>query len=116
MSEIVQATKEKTSQVKDHVASTLGASDEKPHKEDAVGSLNPKHRELHLNLTLTLIPNQSYAKMHWFCVGYAYAYSYYAYSGISIHECLDVHIGMGKFLPGYGWALVIAWPFYAEYV
>jgi hypothetical protein len=27
-----------------------------------------------------------------------------------------VHIGMGKFLPGYGWALVIAWPFYAEYV
>jgi hypothetical protein len=27
-----------------------------------------------------------------------------------------VHIGMGKFLPRYGWALVIAWPFYAEYV
>ncbi len=31
--------------------------------------------------------------MHRLCVGYAY--SYYAYSGISIHECLDVHIGTG---------------------
>ncbi len=33
--------------------------------------------------------------MHWLCVGYAYACSYYAYMGISINECLDVHIGMG---------------------
>jgi hypothetical protein len=34
--------------------------------------------------------------MHQLCVKYAYAYSYYAYMGISIHECLDVHIGMGN--------------------
>jgi hypothetical protein len=33
--------------------------------------------------------------MQWLCVRYAYAYSYYAYMGISIDECLDVHIGMG---------------------
>jgi hypothetical protein len=34
--------------------------------------------------------------MHWFYVEYAYAYSYYAYLGISIHKCPDVHIGMGN--------------------
>jgi hypothetical protein len=34
VSETIQATKEKASQVKDCVASTLGASDEKPHKDD----------------------------------------------------------------------------------
>jgi hypothetical protein len=66
----------------------LGASDEKPHKDDEVGSLNLKCHKLHLDLTL--IPNQSYAKMHWLCFGYAYAYSYYAYLGISIHECPDL--------------------------
>jgi hypothetical protein len=56
-------------------------------------TLNPKHCKLHLDLTLTLIPNQSYAKMHWLYVRYVYAYSYYAYLSISIHECSDVHIG-----------------------
>jgi hypothetical protein len=60
-------------------------------------TLNPKQYELHLDLTL--IPNQSYAKMHRLCVRYAYAYSYYAYPDISIHECLDVHIGMGNSCP-----------------
>jgi hypothetical protein len=55
-----------------------------------------KHHKLHLDLTLTLIPNQSYAKMHWLCIGYAYAYSYYAYSGISIHECPYVHASMSN--------------------
>ncbi len=37
MSETIQATKEKTSQIKDHAASTLGALDEKPHKDDEAG-------------------------------------------------------------------------------
>jgi hypothetical protein len=37
--------------------------------------------------------------MHQLCVGYAYSYSYYPYPGISIHECLDVHIGMGNSHP-----------------
>jgi hypothetical protein len=59
-------------------------------------TLNPKRHELHLDLILTLIPNQSYARMHWLCVRYAYAYSYYAYPGISIHECPDVHISTGN--------------------
>jgi hypothetical protein len=62
-------------------------------------TLNPKCRKLHLDLTLTLIPNQSYAKMHWSCIEYAYAYSYYAYLGISIQKCSDVHIGMGNSCP-----------------
>ncbi len=99
MSKIAQATKEKAGQVKDHVASTLGTSYEKPHKDDEARLLNPKRCELHLNLTLTLIPNQSYAKMHRLCVEYAYAYSYYAYSGISIHEWLDVHTGTSNSRP-----------------
>jgi hypothetical protein len=34
VSKTIQTTKEKVSQVKDHVASTLGALDEKPHKDD----------------------------------------------------------------------------------
>ncbi len=34
MSETTQTTKEKVNQVKDHVASTLGTSYEKPHKDD----------------------------------------------------------------------------------
>ncbi len=34
MSEIAQATKKKVSQIKDHIASTLGTSDEKPYKAD----------------------------------------------------------------------------------
>jgi hypothetical protein len=68
VSKTTQATKKKAGQVKDHVASTLGTSDEKPHKDDEAGSLNLKHDELHLNLTLTLIPNQSYAKMHRLCI------------------------------------------------
>jgi hypothetical protein len=59
-------------------------------------TLNLKCREFHLNLTLALIPNQSYARMHRLCIGYAYAYSYYPYPCISIHECLDVHIGTGN--------------------
>jgi hypothetical protein len=33
------------------------------------------------------------------CIKYAYAYSYYAYPGISIHECPDVHISMGNSCP-----------------
>jgi hypothetical protein len=37
--------------------------------------------------------------MNRLCVKYAYAYSYYAYMGISIHECPDVHIGMGNSSP-----------------
>jgi len=37
--------------------------------------------------------------MHWLCVEYAYAYSYYAYLGISIHECLIVHTSTGKSRP-----------------
>jgi len=37
--------------------------------------------------------------MHWFYVEYAYAYSYYAYLGTSIHECPDVHIGVGNSRP-----------------
>jgi len=37
--------------------------------------------------------------MQQLCVKYAYAYSYYAYPGISIHECLDVHIGTGNSHP-----------------
>jgi hypothetical protein len=35
--ETTQAIKEKVGQIKDCVASTLGASDEKPHKDDEVG-------------------------------------------------------------------------------
>jgi hypothetical protein len=35
--ETSQATKEKVGEIKDHDASTLGASDEKPHKDDEVG-------------------------------------------------------------------------------
>jgi hypothetical protein len=35
--------------------------------------------------------------MHWLCV--RYAYSYYAYPSISIHECPDVHIGTGNSCP-----------------
>jgi hypothetical protein len=62
--ETTQATKEKVGQVKNRASSTLGASDEKPHKDDEARSLNPKCHKLHLDLTLTLIPNQSYAKMH----------------------------------------------------
>ncbi len=34
MSKIAETTKEKVSQIKDHVASTLGTSYEKPHKDD----------------------------------------------------------------------------------
>jgi len=34
VSKITEATKEKVSQIKDHDASTLGALDEKPHKDD----------------------------------------------------------------------------------
>jgi hypothetical protein len=34
VSKIAKATKKKVGQVKDHVASTLGTSNEKPHKED----------------------------------------------------------------------------------
>jgi hypothetical protein len=30
---------------------------------------------------------------------YAYAYPYYAYPGISIHKCLDVHTGTGNSRP-----------------
>ncbi len=63
-SKTIQATKKKVGQIKDLAASTLRASDEKPYKDNEVGSLNPKCYELHLDLTLTLIPNQSYAKMH----------------------------------------------------
>jgi hypothetical protein len=37
MFETAQDTKEKTNQVKDHAASTLGALDEKPHKDDETG-------------------------------------------------------------------------------
>jgi hypothetical protein len=62
VSETIQATKKKVGQVKDRATSTLGASDEKPHKDDEVGSLNPKCCKLHLDLNL--IPNQSYAKIH----------------------------------------------------
>ncbi len=62
-------------------------------------TLNPKRRKLHLDLALSLIPNQSYARMHQLCVGYAYVYSYYAYLGIFIHECQDVHIGTGNSHP-----------------
>jgi hypothetical protein len=35
--ETIQTTKEKIGQVKDHATSTLGTSDEKPHKDDEVG-------------------------------------------------------------------------------
>ncbi len=35
--------------------------------------------------------------MHWLCI--RYAYSYYAYPGISIHECSDVHISTGNSRP-----------------
>jgi hypothetical protein len=34
--EIAQVTKEKTSQVKDCATLTLGASDDKPHKDDQI--------------------------------------------------------------------------------
>jgi hypothetical protein len=34
VSKITQVTKEKANQIKDHDASTLGASDDKPHKDD----------------------------------------------------------------------------------
>jgi hypothetical protein len=37
--------------------------------------------------------------MHRLCVEYAYPYSYHTYSGISIHDYLDVHIGMGNSCP-----------------
>jgi hypothetical protein len=57
-------------------------------------TLNPKCYELHLNLTLTLIPNQSYARMHGLCIRYSYAYP-----SISIHECPDVHTSMGNSCP-----------------
>jgi hypothetical protein len=50
-------------------------------------TLNLKCHKFHF--ILTLIPNQSYAEMHWLCVAYAYL-------GISIHECLNVHIGIGN--------------------
>ncbi len=60
-------------------------------------TLNPKCCKLHLDLTL--IPNQSYARMHQLCIRYSYAYSYYAYPSISIHECLDVHTSMGNSCP-----------------
>ncbi len=34
MSKTIQSTKKNVGQIKDHVASTLGASKEKPHKDD----------------------------------------------------------------------------------
>ncbi len=34
MSKTIQATKKNVGQVKDHAVSTLGASNEKPHKDD----------------------------------------------------------------------------------
>jgi hypothetical protein len=99
VSKTIQATKKKVGQIKDRATSTLGTLDEKPYKDNEAGSLNPKCYELHFDLTLTLIPNQSYAKMHKLCIRYAYAYSYYAYLGIFIHECPDVHAGTSNFRP-----------------
>ncbi len=99
MSKTIQATKKKVGQINDRATSTLGILDEKPYKANEAGSLNPKWYELHFDLTLTLIPNQSYAKMHKLCIRYAYAYSYYAYPGIFIHECLDVHAGTSNSHP-----------------
>ncbi len=43
MSETTQATKEKTCQVKGRVASTLGTSYEKPHKNDEVGKYEARY-------------------------------------------------------------------------
>ncbi len=43
MFETTQATKEKTCQVKGHVASTLGTSYEKPHKNDEVGKYEARY-------------------------------------------------------------------------
>jgi hypothetical protein len=77
-------------------------------------TLNLKLCELHLDLTLTLIPNQSYARMHWLCVEYAYAYSYCAYY---IHPWVPGSAyWYEQFSPRYGWASIIAWLFYARYV
>jgi hypothetical protein len=52
VSKTTQGTKEIVGQVKDCATSTLGALDEKPHKDDEAGSLNPKFHEVHLDLTL----------------------------------------------------------------
>jgi hypothetical protein len=37
VSKTTQGTKENIGQIKDHAASTLGTSNEKPHKDDEVG-------------------------------------------------------------------------------
>jgi hypothetical protein len=58
-------------------------------------TLNPECRELHLHPTLTNYTPECTS----LCTGYAYAYPYYAYPGISIHKCPDVHIGMGNSRP-----------------
>jgi hypothetical protein len=55
VSKIAKATKKKVGQVKDHVASTSGTSNEKPHKDDEVGKKKLNRMLFKKNMTLVLV-------------------------------------------------------------
>jgi hypothetical protein len=55
VSKIAQVTKKKVGQVKDHVASTSGTSNEKPHKDDKLEKMKLNMMLFKKNMTLALV-------------------------------------------------------------